>query len=58
LLTRDSPVLLTQSYLAHALPGYMTVHPNVSIFVEPTDVNVIEERLDIAIPSRAPLLSR
>jgi DNA-binding transcriptional LysR family regulator len=49
-----SPVLLTQRCLAHALPGYMTAHPKVSIFVEPTDrnVNVIEERFDIAIRAR------
>jgi DNA-binding transcriptional LysR family regulator len=47
----SSPVLLTQRCLAHALPGYMTLHPKVSIFVEATDrtVNVIEERFDIAI---------
>jgi DNA-binding transcriptional LysR family regulator len=46
-----SPVLLTQRCLAHALPGYMTEHPKVALFVEPTDrtVNVIEERFDIAI---------
>src|SRR5215831_14598763 len=47
----SSPVLLTQRCLAHALPGYMTVHPKVSVYVEATDrtVNVIEERFDIAI---------
>ena len=46
-----SPVLLTQRCLAQALPGYMTVHPKVSVFVEATDrtVNLIEERFDIAI---------
>src|ERR1700693_2253467 len=46
-----SPVLLTQRCLAHVLPGYMTAHPKVSVFVEATDrtVNVIEERFDIAI---------
>jgi len=49
-----SPVLLTQRCLAHALPAYMTAHPKVSIFVEPTDrhVNVIEERFDIAIRAK------
>ena len=49
-----SPVLLTQRCLAHALPAYMTAHPKVSIFVEPTDrnVNVIEERFDVAIRAR------
>ena len=47
----SSPVLLTQRCLAQALPGYMTLHPKVSIFVEATDrtVNVIEDRFDIAI---------
>ncbi|MFZ0294306.1 MAG: LysR substrate-binding domain-containing protein [Candidatus Sulfotelmatobacter sp.] len=51
LVRLSSPVLLTQRCLAHALPGYMTVHPKVSVFVEATDrtVNVIEERFDIAI---------
>jgi DNA-binding transcriptional LysR family regulator len=50
----SSPVLLTQRCLAHALPGYMTVHPKVSVFVEATDrtVNVIEERFDIAIRAK------
>jgi len=49
-----SPVLLTQRCLAHALPGYMTTHPKVSVFVEATDrtVNVIEERFDIAIRAK------
>jgi DNA-binding transcriptional LysR family regulator len=49
-----SPVLLTQRCLAHALPGYMTVHPKVSVYVEATDrtVNVIEERFDIAIRAK------
>ena len=49
-----SPVLLTQRCLAHALPGYMTQHPKVSVFVEATDrtVNVIEERFDIAIRAK------
>jgi DNA-binding transcriptional LysR family regulator len=49
-----SPVLLTQRCLAHALPGYMTVHPKVSVFVEATDrtVNVIEERFDIVIRAK------
>jgi DNA-binding transcriptional LysR family regulator len=49
-----SPVLLTQRCLAHALPGYMTAHPKVSVFVEATDrsVNVIEERFDIAIRAK------
>src|SRR5262245_42884544 len=42
---------LTQRCLAHALPGYMTLHPEVSVYIEATDrtVNVIEERIDIAI---------
>jgi DNA-binding transcriptional LysR family regulator len=46
-----SPVLLTQRCLAHAFPGYMTLHPKVSVYVEATDrtVNVIEERFDVAI---------
>src|SRR6476660_5689070 len=50
----SSPVLLTQRCLAHALPGYMSAHPKVSVFVEPTDrtVNVIEERFDIAIRAK------
>jgi DNA-binding transcriptional LysR family regulator len=51
----SSPVLLTQRCLAHVLPGYMTAHPKVSVFVEATDrtVNVIEERFDIAIRARS-----
>ncbi|MGB7283222.1 MAG: LysR substrate-binding domain-containing protein [Candidatus Acidiferrum sp.] len=51
LVRLSSPVLLTQRCLARALPGYMTAHPKVSVFVEATDrtVNVIEERFDIAI---------
>src|SRR5580658_2314995 len=51
LVRLSSPVLLTQRCLAHALPGYMTVHPKISVYVEATDrtVNVIEERFDIAI---------
>src|SRR5438876_6056994 len=54
LVRLSSPVLLTQRCLAHALPGYMTVHPNVSVFLEATDrtVNVIEERFDIAIRAK------
>src|SRR5207253_4809438 len=54
LVRLSSPVLLAQRCLAHALPGYMTVHPRVSIFVEATDrtVNVIEERFDIAIRAK------
>jgi DNA-binding transcriptional LysR family regulator len=50
----SSPVLLTQRCLAQVLPGYMTVHPKVSVFVEATDrtVNVIEERLDVAIRAK------
>ena len=54
LVRLSSPVLLTQRCLAHALPGYMRVHPKVSVFVEPTDrtVNVIEERFDIAIRAK------
>jgi LysR substrate binding domain len=54
LVRLGSPVLLTQRCLAHALPGYMTVHPKVSVFVEATDrtVNVIEERFDIAIRAK------
>jgi DNA-binding transcriptional LysR family regulator len=54
LVRLSSPVLLAQRCLAHALPGYMTAHPKVSIFVEPTDrtVNVIEERFDIAIRAK------
>src|SRR6201993_4587461 len=49
-----SPVLLTQRCLAHALPGYMTAYPKVTVHVEATDrtVNVIEERFDIAIRAR------
>ncbi len=51
LVRLSSPVLLTQRCLAHALPGYMTLHPKVSIYIEATDrtVSVIEERFDIAI---------
>jgi DNA-binding transcriptional LysR family regulator len=55
LVRLSSPVLLTQRCLAHVLPGYMTMHPKVSVFVQPTDrtVNVIEERFDIAIRARS-----
>jgi DNA-binding transcriptional LysR family regulator len=51
----SSPVLLTQRCLAQVLPGYMTTHPKVSVFVEATDltVNVIEERFDIAIRAKS-----
>ena len=51
LVRLSSPALLAQRCLAHILPGYMTMHPKVSVFVEATDrtVNVIEERFDIAI---------
>src|SRR6201993_453744 len=54
LVRLSSPVLLTQKCLAHALPGYMTAHPKVSVFVEATDrtVHVIEERFDIAIRAK------
>jgi DNA-binding transcriptional LysR family regulator len=54
LVRLSSPVLLTQRCLAHVLPVYMTQHPKVSVFVEPTDrtVNVIEERFDIAIRAK------
>src|SRR4029077_17526191 len=55
LVRLSSPVLLTQRCLAHALPGYMSVNPKVSVFVEATDrtVNVIEERFDIAIRAKS-----
>jgi DNA-binding transcriptional LysR family regulator len=51
LVRLSSPALLAQRCLAQLLPGYMTMHPKVSVFVEATDrtVNVIEERFDIAI---------
>src|SRR5580658_5276815 len=54
LVRLSSPVLLAQRCLAHAIPGYMTAHPKVSVFVEATDrtVNVIEERFDIAIRAK------
>lgn len=54
LVRLSSPVLLTQRCLAHVLPGYMTAHPKVSLFVEPTDraVSVIEERFDIVIRAK------
>ena len=54
LVRLSSPVLLSQRCLAHALPGYMTVHPKVSVFVEATDrtVDVIKERFDIAIRAK------
>jgi DNA-binding transcriptional LysR family regulator len=44
-------MLLMQRCLARALPGYITLHPKVSVYIEATDrtVNVIEERFDIAI---------
>lgn len=54
LVRLSSPALLAQRCLAHVLPGYMKVHPKVSVFVEATDrtVNVIEERFDIAIRAK------
>ena len=54
LVRLSSPVLLTQRCLAHALPAYMTTHPKVSVFVEPTDrtIDVIEERFDVAIRAK------
>jgi DNA-binding transcriptional LysR family regulator len=54
LVRLSSPVLLAQKCLAHTLPGYMTAHPKVSVFVDATDrtVNVIEERVDVAIRAK------
>jgi len=54
LVRLSSPVLLAQRCLAHALPGYMTANPKVSVFLKPTDrtVNVIQERFDIAIRAK------
>ena len=45
------PVVMAQSYLAPILPGYLSRHPKVSVFLEATDrpVNLIEERFDIAL---------
>jgi len=45
------PVVMAQSYLAPILPGYLSLHPKVSVFLEATDrpVNLIEERFDIAL---------
>jgi DNA-binding transcriptional LysR family regulator len=54
LVRLSSPVLLAQRCLAHALPGYMKANPKVLVHVEATDrtVNVIEERIDIAIRAK------
>jgi DNA-binding transcriptional LysR family regulator len=44
-------VVMAQNYLARILPGYMALHPKVSVFIESTDRNVdlLEERFDIAL---------
>src|SRR5436309_98122 len=51
LVRLSSPALLAQRCLAHVLPGYMTMHPKVSVFVEAPDltVTVLDDRLDLAI---------
>ncbi len=48
------PVVLAQSYLAPILPGYMASHPKVNVVIESTDreVNLIEERFDLALRAR------
>ncbi|MDM0018022.1 LysR substrate-binding domain-containing protein [Variovorax saccharolyticus] len=48
------PVVMAQSYLAPILPGYLTRHPKVSLFLEATDRSVaqIEERFDLVLRAR------
>lgn len=48
------PIVLAQSYLAPILPGYMASHPKVSLLIDATDrdVNLIEERFDLALRAR------
>lgn len=49
------PILLAQNYLAPILPGYMALHPKVSVFIDSTDraVNLLEERYDLALRARS-----
>lgn len=48
------PVVLAQSYLAPILPGYMASHPKVNVVIDANDreVNLIEERFDLALRAR------
>jgi len=43
------PHAMAQNYLAPMLPGFMTTHPKVSLYIESTDrvVDPIEERFDL-----------
>jgi DNA-binding transcriptional LysR family regulator len=46
-----SPPALAQNYLAPIVPGYLALHPKVSLSIEATDrdVNLIEERFDMVL---------
>lgn len=48
------PLVLAQSYLAPILPGYLASHPKVNVVIEATDrdVNVIDERFDLALQAQ------
>lgn len=48
------PVVLAQSYLAPILMSYMASHPKVNVTIDATDrnVNLIEERFDLALRAR------
>ncbi|WP_170942293.1 LysR family transcriptional regulator, partial [Noviherbaspirillum denitrificans] len=45
------PVVLAQSYLAPILPGYLASHPKVNVVIDASDrdVNLIDERFDLAL---------
>lgn len=45
---------MAQSYIAPILPGYLSQHPKVKVFLEATDraVNQIEERFDLVLRAR------
>lgn len=45
------PIVLAQSYLAPILPAYLASHPKVNVVIDATDrdVNLIEERFDLAL---------
>lgn len=48
------PVVMAQTYIAPILPGYLSQHPKVKVFLEGTDraVNPIEERFDLVLRAR------
>jgi len=53
----SSPTVLAQHHLSHLLPDFMRQYPKISVSLDATDrnVQVIEERIDIALRSRKSL---